>query len=81
MTTTKVIAITLLVCLPLLFSGCVEKKVNVYLPCKAEKPFRTVLPKCVYEGNMTKLAQCAAEKHVILEGDYDILSTRFDSCK
>lgn len=81
MTTTKVIAITLLACLPLLFSGCIEKRVNVYLPCKAEKPLRTSLPRCVNDGNMTKLAQCAAEKHIVLEGDYDVLMTRFESCK
>ena len=78
MTTTKVIVITLLVCLPLLFSGCVEKR--IYLPCKAEKPIRANM-KCVYDGNKTAYAKCISEKYVTLEGDYDILMTRFESCK
>lgn len=78
MTITKVTVITLLACLPLLFSGCVEKR--IYLPCKAEKPIKTDI-KCVYDSNKTKYAQCISNKYIQLEGDYDILMTRFDSCK
>lgn len=75
---TKVIAITLLLCLMVLSSGCTK---YVYLPCKAEEPIRTAVDNCVYDGNMTKLAKCAAIKHTKLEGDYEILLTRFRSCK
>ena len=76
---TKVIAITLLLCSALVFSGCVEKK--VYLPCKAEEPLRTLTADCEYDGNMTKLAKCAAKNKATADGDYEILLTRFRSCK
>lgn len=79
MTTTKAIAAMLLLCSALVFSGCVEKK--IYLPCKAEEPLRTATKDCEYDGNMTELAKCAAVKYTTLEGDYDILMTRFRSCK
>ena len=74
---TKVIATTLLLCSIVFFSGCGPK----YLPCKAEEPVRTYTKNCTYEGNMTKLSKCAAEKYTVLEGDYEVLLTRFRSCK
>lgn len=79
MTTIKVTVIMLLMSLPVLFSGCAEKR--IYLPCPAEKPIRTDLPRCAYDGNKTALAQCVSQKYITLEGDYDILLSRFESCK
>lgn len=76
---TKAIAITALLSLALLSSGCGPK--TVYLPCKAEEPLRTSMPDCAYDGNMTKLSKCAAVKYLQLEGDYNTLLTRFRSCK
>ena len=75
---TKVIVITLLLFSVLAFSGCTK---YVYLPCKAEEPQRTVVVDCEYDGNMTKLAKCAAKSKTALEGDYEVLLTRFRSCK
>lgn len=79
MTVTKVIVTTLLLCSALVFSGCPGK--TVYLPCKAEEPLRTPTVDCEYDGNMTKLAKCAAKNKTTLEGDYEVLLTRFRSCK
>ena len=78
MTVTKAIVTTLLLFLVATFSGCTKE---VYLPCKAEEPIRTKTEECTYDGNMTKLAKCAAISKATLEGDYDILMTRFRSCK
>lgn len=75
---TKVIAITLLTSCVMFFSGCTK---YVYLPCKAEEPIRTVTPSCGGEHNATGFAKCASVKYINLEKDYDILMTRFRSCK
>lgn len=79
MTTTKAIAITLLTSCVLFFSGCTPK--TVYLPCKAEEPLRTYKPSCASEHNATEFGKCAAVKYITLEQDYNILLTRFRSCK
>lgn len=76
---TKAIVTTLLLSSALVFSGCPGK--TVYLPCKAEEPIRTPVVDCEYDGNMTKLSKCVAKSKAVLDGDYDILLTRFRSCK
>lgn len=63
----------------ILFSGCTPK--IVYLPCKAEKPIRTKSDICGILKDDKKFAECAQIKYINLDKDYDILSTRFDSCK
>lgn len=63
----------------LIFSGCETK--TVYLPCKAQEPMRTYHKQCSSENNDTKVGECAVSKFFTLEGDYEILLTRFRSCK
>ncbi|MFY9141452.1 hypothetical protein [Sulfuricurvum sp.] len=72
-----IVTMALLSC-AVFFSGCTK---TIYLPCKAEEPMRTYHKNCGGENNVTAFAQCASEKHIQLEGDYEILLTRFRSCK
>lgn len=59
------------------FSGCSPK----YLKCKAPKPERTLHKQCSGVKGDFEFAQCVASKHITLEGDYEALSSAFDSCK
>lgn len=61
------------------FSGCSPK--TIYLPCPAEEPQRTFHKQCSGEHNATKLGECVGERWILLESDYDVLITRFRSCK
>lgn len=76
---TNLIVITVWLSCVAFFSGCAPKV--VHLPCKAEEPLRTHHKNCGSESNATAFAQCAASKHITLEGDYEILLNRFRSCK
>jgi len=73
----KAIAIMVLLSCALFFSGCAYK----YLPCKADEPIRTYHKQCAGEQNNTKFGECASEKYILLEGDYEVLLNRFRSCK
>ena len=75
----KVTAIMLLTSCALFFSGCAEK--TVYLKCQAEEPMRTPSVICAGEQNATAFAKCASKKYINLEKDYEVLMTRFRSCK
>lgn len=73
----KANVIMLLVLCGLFSSGCAP----VYLPCKAEEPARTYHKQCGGESNVTKFGNCANERWILIESDYDILLNRFRSCK
>lgn len=76
---TSLIVTTVWLSCVVFFSGCMPK--TIHFPCKAEEPMRTYHKNCGSESNATAFAQCAAEKHIQLEGDYEILLNRFRSCK
>lgn len=69
----------LLIGCALFFSGCPGK--IVYLPCKAEEPARSFNRNCGSENNVTKFGDCVIEKQIWLEHDYEVLMSRFRSCK
>lgn len=75
---TNLIVKMVLILYVLLFSACSK---TVYLSCEAEEPQRTYHKQCGNEQNITKLYQCASERFILLESDYEILKTRFRSCK
>lgn len=79
MTRIKLSVTMLLVGCGLFFSGCPAK--TVYLKCKAEEPTRSYDKNCGHENNVTKFSKCVIEKQLWLEHDYDVLMTRFRSCK
>lgn len=72
----RIVKTALLLC-AVFFSGCAPK----YLPCQAEEPTRTYHQICAGEHNDTKFGQCASERFILLEDDYETLLTRFRSCK
>lgn len=76
---TKLTVLMPLILCGILFNGCANK--TVYLPCKAEKPIRTARVVCGLIKDDKLFGECAQIKYLNLEKDYDILSTRFDSCK
>lgn len=76
---TKLSVTMLLIGCALFFSGCPGRV--VHLPCKAEEPVRTFHKNCSSESNVTKFSECAIEKYLWLDNDYNILLTRFRSCK
>lgn len=75
---TKVNAIMLSIVCAAFFSGCAKE---IYLPCAAAEPSRSYHKNCGGENNVTAFGQCASEKYLLLEGDYEILLGRFRSCK
>lgn len=77
MTTTKVIATTLLTFCALTFNACAPK----YLKCEVVKPERTDLKQCSGEKTDFSFAQCVTSKYITLQGDYEALSVAFDGCK
>lgn len=76
MKTSLNVVMVLTVC-AILFSGCTK---YVYMPCKAEKPLRSSTESCKGKSPM-EFSMCAQSKYIVLEGDYEILSKTFDSCK
>lgn len=76
---TRLNATILLLSCALFFSGCPAR--TVYLPCKADEPIRSFNKNCGHENNVTKFGECVIEKQIWLEHDYDVLLTRFRSCK
>ena len=77
MKTKAIVPMVLLSCV-LFFSGCTKE---VYLPCKAEEPIRTVQPVCGGLESDFEFGKCASIKYQTLEKDYDVLMARFRSCK
>ena len=83
MTTIKANAIMLLLCFAALgFSGCTTK----YIPqkCTLEKPVQSTPSwSCTakYPKSDYQYAECLANKVLLLEKDYAILSETFDRCK